>query len=194
MLRASKNVSDLIFSPGRMPQAEQGGQLVPVKIHGVSTLTSEDTARIAAHLIGTNKTAMEKLRSEGSCDISYSLPRQMRFRVNLFTQRGTCAIVMRVIPNTIPDLASLNLPTQLAECAGLRNGIVLVTGPTGSGKSSTLAAILNKINDEKAVHVVSIEDPIEFLHPHKKATSESCTATSRRFHWRCGRRCARRPR
>jgi twitching motility protein PilT len=170
MLRASKNVSDLIFSPGRLPQVEQGGQLVAVNIHGVSTLTAEDTARIAAHLIGSNKIAMEKLKSEGSCDISYSLPRQSRFRVNIFTQRGTCAIVMRVIPNSIPDLTSLGLPTQLADCANLKNGIVLVTGPTGSGKSSTLAAILNKINEDKAFHIVTIEDPIEFLHPHKKAT------------------------
>ena len=170
MLRASKNVSDLIFSPGRLPQVEQGGQLVPVKIHGVTTLTAEDTARIAAHLIGANKSAMEKLRNEGSCDISYSLPRQSRFRVNIFTQRGTCAIVMRVIPNTIPDLISLNLPSQLGDCAHLKNGIVLVTGPTGSGKSSTLAAILNKINQEKAYHIITIEDPIEFLHAHKTAT------------------------
>ncbi len=170
MLRAAKNVSDLIFSPGRLPQVEQGGQLVPVKIHGVTTLTPEDTARIAAHLIGNNKPAMEKLKADGSCDISYSLPRQSRFRVNIFTQRGTCAIVMRVIPNAIPDLAQLNLPPQLGDCANLKNGIVLVTGPTGSGKSSTLAAILNRINDDKAYHVVTIEDPIEFLHPHKKAT------------------------
>lgn len=170
MLRSAKNVSDLIFSPGRFPQVEQSGQLVPVKIAGLSTLTPEDTARIASHLIGGNKAAMEKLRSEGSCDISYSLPRVSRFRVNIFTQRGTCAIVMRVIPNTIPDFAALNLPPQLGECSGLKNGIVLVTGPTGSGKSSTLAAILNKINEEKAVHIVTIEDPIEFLHPHKKAT------------------------
>jgi twitching motility protein PilT len=170
MLRASKNVSDLIFSPGRLPQVEQGGQLIPVKMHGVSMLNAEDTARIAAHLIGANKTAMEKLRNEGSCDISYSLPRVSRFRVNIFTQRGTCAIVMRVIPNSIPDLASLNLPAQLAESAHLKNGIVLVTGPTGSGKSSTLAAILNKINEEKAYHVITIEDPIEFLHAHKAAT------------------------
>jgi len=170
MLRSAKNVSDLIFSPGRFPQVEQSGQLVPVKIAGLSTLTPEDTARIASHLIGGNKAAMEKLRSEGSCDISYSLPRVSRFRVNIFTQRGTCAIVMRVIPNTIPDFAALNLPPQLGECSGLKNGIVLVTGPTGSGKSSTLAAILNKINEEKAFHVVTIEDPIEFLHPHKKAT------------------------
>jgi twitching motility protein PilT len=170
MLRSAKNVSDLIFSPGRFPQVEQSGQLVPVKIAGLASLTPEDTARIASHLIGGNKAAMEKLRSEGSCDISYSLPRVSRFRVNIFTQRGTCAIVMRVIPNTIPDFAALNLPPQLGECSGLKNGIVLVTGPTGSGKSSTLAAILNKINEEKAFHIVTIEDPIEFLHPHKKAT------------------------
>jgi twitching motility protein PilT len=170
MLRSAKNVSDLIFSPGRFPQVEQNGQLVPVKIAGVPVLTPEDTARIASHLIGNNKAALEKLRGEGSCDISYSLPRQSRFRVNIFTQRGTCAIVMRVIPNTIPDFAALNLPPQLAEIATLKNGIVLVTGPTGSGKSSTLAAIIDRINGEKAYHIVTIEDPIEFLHPHKKST------------------------
>jgi len=170
MLRAAKNVSDLIFSPGRFPQVEQSGQLVPVKIAGLNVMTAEDTARIASHLIGANKSALEKLKAEGSCDISYSLPRVSRFRVNIFTQRGTCAIVMRVIPNSIPDFATLNLPPQLADCAGLKNGVVLVTGPTGSGKSSTLAAILNLINEEKAYHVVTIEDPIEFLHPHKKAT------------------------
>jgi twitching motility protein PilT len=170
MLRAAKSVSDLIFSPGRFPQVEQSGQLVPVKIAGLNVLTAEDTARIASHLIGGNKSALEKLKGEGSCDISYNLPRVSRFRVNIFTQRGTCAIVMRVIPNSIPDFATLNLPPQLADCANLKNGVVLVTGPTGSGKSSTLAAILNKINEEKAHHVVTIEDPIEFLHPHKKAT------------------------
>ncbi len=170
MLRSAKQVSDLIFSPGRFPQVEQNGQLVPVKIAGLSVLTPEDTARIASHLIGANKGAMEKLKVDGSCDISYSLPRVSRFRVNIFTQRGTCAIVMRVIPNSVPDFASLNLPPQLAETADLKNGIVLVTGPTGSGKSSTLAAILNKINDDKAYHIITIEDPIEFLHAHKKST------------------------
>jgi twitching motility protein PilT len=170
MLRSAKNVSDLIFSPGRLPQVEQTGQLVPVKIQGMEKLTPEDTARIAAHLIGNNKVAIEKLRTEGSCDISYSLPRMARFRVNVFTQRGTCAIVMRVIPNSIPGFDALGLPKQLMEIADLKNGIVLVTGPTGSGKSSTLAAILDRINDTKAYHVITIEDPIEFLHPHKKAT------------------------
>jgi twitching motility protein PilT len=170
MLRATKQVSDLIFSPGRLPQVEQSGLLVPVKIQGVPVLSAEDTARIAAHLIGTNKQAMEKLRADGSCDISYSLPRVARFRVNIFTQRGTCAIVMRVIPNTIPSFETLHLPPQLAEIVNLKNGVVLVTGPTGSGKSSTLAAILDKINEEKSYHIITIEDPIEFLHPHKKAT------------------------
>lgn len=170
MLRAVKNVSDLIFSPGRFPQVEQSGQLVEVRSAGLTQLRPEDTARIASHLIGANKIALDKLKNEGSCDISYSLPRVSRFRVNIFTQRGTCAIVMRVIPNSIPDFTTLNLPPQLGECAGLKNGVVLVTGPTGSGKSSTLAAILNKINEEKAFHIISIEDPIEFLHPHKKAT------------------------
>jgi twitching motility protein PilT len=170
MLRAVKNVSDLIFSPGRFPQVEQNGQLVEVKAAGLMQLKPEDTARIASHLIGGNKIAIEKLKSDGSCDISYSLPRVSRFRVNIFTQRGTCAIVMRVIPNSIPDFNALNLPETLADCANLKNGVVLVTGPTGSGKSSTLAAILNRINEEKAYHIISIEDPIEFLHPHKKAT------------------------
>jgi twitching motility protein PilT len=170
MLRMSKEVSDLIFSPGRPPQVELNGRLTPVKVEGLAMLTPEDTARIAADLIGKNKMALEKLRLEGSCDISYSLPRMSRFRVNIFTQRGTCAIVMRVIPNNIPDFDTFNLPPQLAKIAELKNGIVLVTGPTGSGKSSTLAAIINKINQEKPIHIVTIEDPIEFLHPHRTAT------------------------
>jgi twitching motility protein PilT len=114
--------------------------------------------------------AARKLEQDGSADFSYSLPQVARFRVNAFKQRGTYAIVMRVIPNVIPDFASLNLPEQLAAIVQLRNGIVLVTGPTGSGKSSTLAAIVNRINEEKAYHVLTIEDPIEFLHNHKKCT------------------------
>ncbi|MBI3933530.1 MAG: PilT/PilU family type 4a pilus ATPase [Acidobacteria bacterium] len=170
MLRVSPQVSDLIFSPGRPPQVELNSQLTPVKIEGLAMLRPEDTVRIATDLIGPNKMAFEKLRSEGSCDISYSLARLARFRVNIFTQRGSCAIVMRVIPTDIPDLATFNLPPQLGDITKLKNGIVLVTGPTGSGKSSTLAAIINLINLEQAIHIVTIEDPIEFLHPHKKAT------------------------
>jgi twitching motility protein PilT len=170
MLRAGSHVSDLIFSPGRLPQVEQSGQLVQVEIQGMAPLRPEDTANFADHLIGNNKVALEKLRSEGSCDISYSLPRQARFRVNIFTQRGSCAIVMRVIPYVIPSFSTLNLPPQLMEIVGLKNGIVLVTGPTGSGKSSTLAALIDKINEDKACHILTIEDPIEFLHAHKKST------------------------
>jgi twitching motility protein PilT len=143
---------------------------VPFKIRGVGLLTPDATAQIAADLIGKNALAWQKLKEEGSCDISYSLPKVARFRVNVFTQRGTCAIVMRVIPSSVPSFAELNLPPQLADAGNLHNGIVLVTGPTGSGKSSTLAAILNKINDEKAYHIITIEDPIEFLHLHKRGT------------------------
>jgi twitching motility protein PilT len=170
MVRAAVNTSDLIFSPGRAPQVEVNGQLTQLNLPGVGMLTAEDTARIAGDLIGHNAQAVQKLKEQGSCDISYSLPKISRFRVNIFTQRGSCAIVMRVIPSSVPDFKALNLPPQLAETAGLRNGIVLVTGPTGSGKSSTLAAVLNKINEEKAYHIITIEDPIEFLHSHKRAT------------------------
>jgi twitching motility protein PilT len=170
MIAANPKTSDLIFSPGRPPQAKANGQLAPIRIQGVGVLTPEDTAQIAADLIGKNAQALQKLKDEGSCDISYSLAKVSRFRVNIFTQRGTCAIVMRVIASSVPDFAALNLPPQLTEAANLRNGIVLVTGPTGSGKSSTLAAILNKINTEKAYHIITIEDPIEFLHTHKRAT------------------------
>jgi twitching motility protein PilT len=170
MLRAVKNTSDLIFSPGRAPQAETSGQLVQLKIPGVGILTAEHTARIAADLIGRNTHAVDQLKQEGSCDISYSLSQLARFRVNIFTQRGSCAIVMRVIASTVPDFNALNLPPQLAEASELGPGLVLVTGPTGSGKSSTLAAFVNKINEEKACHIITVEDPIEFLHSHKRAT------------------------
>jgi twitching motility protein PilT len=170
MLQVSKQVSDLIFSPGRAPQIEINGQLKEVNIAGVGKLLPQATQRIATDLIGQHEIVASKLEKEGSTDLSYSLPGVARFRVNVFRQRGTYAIVMRVIPQTIPDLASLNLPLHLGEIAELRNGIVLVTGPTGSGKSSTLAAVLNKINEEKAYHILTIEDPIEFLHRHKKST------------------------
>ena len=170
MLRTGTHVSDLIFSPGRPPQMEVNGQLVGVKIPGLDKLTPEHTACIAADLIGGYKAASQKLREDGSTDLSYSLPQVARFRVNIFTQRGSCAIVMRVIPDKIPDFATLNLPAVLEEVVNMKNGIVLVTGPTGSGKSSTLAAILDRINNQKAYHIVTIEDPIEFLHRHKKST------------------------
>src|ERR1700726_5039950 len=138
MLRASDKISDLIFSPGRPPQVQVYGQMIPVQVAGLTFLNADDTRHIAADLIGDNKQAMSTLREHGACDISYGLPGLARFRVNIFIQRGSCAVVMRVISTVIPDLASLGLPAHLADVARLRDGIVLVTGPAGSGKSSTL--------------------------------------------------------
>ena len=170
ILRANSQVSDLIFSPGRMPQVEVNGQLIGVQGAGLHPFTADDTRRIASDLIGENKQAIAILREQGFCDISYGLPGVARFRVNVFIQRGSCAVVMRVIATSIPALASLGLPPQLAEVASLRDGIVLVTGPRGSGKSSTLAALLDSVNQQQVCHIITIEDPIEFLHNHKRAT------------------------
>jgi twitching motility protein PilT len=170
MLDSGKGISDLIFSPGRPPQVEKQGSLVSVAIPHLPILRPEDTARIASDLVEGSAQAVKALKEQGACDLSYSLPERSRFRVNVFRQRGTFAIVMRVIATKIPTLADLKLPASLAETASLKNGIVLVTGPTGSGKSSTLAAIIDLINETRAEHILTIEDPIEFLHQHKKAT------------------------
>jgi twitching motility protein PilT len=170
MLDAGAGISDLIFSPGRPPQIEQHGELTPIVIPGLPMLQAEHTARVARELIGGSQQALRSLDEQGACDLSYAIPNCARFRVNVFRQRGTYAIVMRVISPTVPTLRDLGLPPGVAEIAALKNGIVLVTGPTGSGKSSTLAAILNVINETRAEHIITIEDPIEFLHGHKKAT------------------------
>ncbi len=170
MLKAQGHVSDLIFSPGRAPQIEVSGQLVELKYKGLECLTAQDTDYIARDLMGSNEHPIRKLEQDGSADLSYGISGVGRFRVNIFRQRGSCAIVMRVIPDRIAGFEELHLPPQLQEVVELRNGIVLVTGPTGSGKSSTLAAIIDKLNSDKAFHILTIEDPIEFLHRHKKAT------------------------
>lgn len=170
MLRAAEKISDLIFSPGRPPQVQVYGQMIPVQVPGLTVLSADDSRHIAADLIGDNKQAINTLREHGSCDISYGLPGLARFRVNVFIQRGSCAVVMRVIPTNVPDFASLRLPQQLSEVTKLRDGIVLVTGSAGSGKSSTLAVLLDAINREKYYHIITIEDPIEFLHNHKCST------------------------
>jgi twitching motility protein PilT len=170
MLRAEQKISDLIFSPGRPPQVQVYGQMIHVQVPGLSVLSADDTRHIAADLIADNKQAITTLREHGACDISFGLPGLARFRVNIFIQRGSCAVVMRVIPTEIPDFATLRLPQSLADITKLRDGIVLVTGPAGSGKSSTLAVLLDAINREKCYHIITVEDPIEFLHNHKCST------------------------
>jgi twitching motility protein PilT len=170
MLRAAEKISDLIFSPGRPPQVQVYGQMIPVQVPGLTVLSADDSRHIAADLIGDNKQAINTLREHGSCDISYGLPGLARFRVNVFIQRGSCAVVMRVIPTNVPDFSALRLPQQLSEITKLRDGIFLVTGSAGSGKSSTLAVLLDAINREKYYHIITIEDPIEFLHNHKCST------------------------
>ncbi|SRR6266542_4317244 len=170
MLAVSDKVSDLIFSPGRPPQVELTGNLQGVHVPGLEKLTPAHTAGIAKLILANQETALESLDKTGSADVSFSAPGDCRFRVNIFKQRGTYAIVMRAIPAKPPQFKDLNLPERLKLIADIKNGIVLVTGPTGSGKSSTLAAIIDLINETKSYHIVTIEDPIEFLHRHKNST------------------------
>ncbi len=170
MLDYSPGISDLNLSVGRPPQVEVDGQLKTVPYAGLERLMPYHTELIAMRLMAGKRDLADKLVKTGSADLSYSLAKRTRFRVNVFAQRGTYSIVLRVIPNRVPTVEELGIPTQLNEIANERNGIVLVTGPTGSGKSTTLAAIINKINQEKAVHIITIEDPIEYLHPHSMST------------------------
>jgi twitching motility protein PilT len=170
MLDSNKGISDLIFSPGRPPQVEKFGELVSVPVAEMPVFKPEDTAAIARDLINNNETYLRALMDQGASDLSYMLPERCRFRVNVFKQRGTFAIVMRVIASKIPSLQELGLPPAMADLATLKNGIVLVTGPTGSGKSSTLAAVIDMINETRADHILTIEDPVEFMHTHKKGT------------------------
>jgi len=170
MLLVSDKISDLNFSVGQHPQVEINGKLTPVQPLGMQKLSPYQTEIIALTLLHGHPDAAERLARTGTADLSYSLPSRARFRVNIFQQRGVYSIVMRVIPTDIPTLKSLGLPAHLSEIAELRNGIVLVTGPTGSGKSSTQAALIDIVNENKHYHVVTIEDPIEYLHSHKNST------------------------
>ena len=170
MLAAGDKVSDLIFSPGRPPQVELAGDLQGVSIPGLEKLLPPQIKAIADLMLTDNAQGIETLEKKGSADISYSVYGLCRFRVNIFRQRGTYAIVMRVIPTAPPNWQDLNLPVAVRNVSELKNGLVLVTGPTGSGKSTTLAAIIDLINTTKKYHVVTIEDPIEFIHEHKLGT------------------------
>jgi twitching motility protein PilT len=170
MLEVAPGISDLNLSVGKPPQVEVEGQLRGVPFAGIERLSPYHTELVAMRLLRGNKDLTEKLLRSGSVDLSYSLAQKTRFRVNIFAQRGSFSVVLRVIPNRIPTVEELGLPAQINEIAQDRTGIVLVTGPTGSGKSTTLAAIINKMNREKSIHIITIEDPIEYLYPSLKAT------------------------
>ena len=171
MLETHDGISDLNFTVGRPFQVEAFGQLMPASIQPpLRGLSPYQTEQIAMHLIGGDVRLMRDLLQRGACDCSYALDDRARFRVNIFKQRGNFAIVMRKMQKEMPSIASLGLQPIFHEMCREKNGLILVTGATGSGKTTTLSAMLNEINERQAVHVVTLEDPIEFVHEHKKAT------------------------
>ena len=171
MLDSHKGVSDLNITADKPFQVESSGELVKVDVDPpVDTLTPFQTETLALNLINSSRRLTGDLLRTGSCDQSYSLGQKARFRVNIFTQRGHYTIILRRLSTDIPSLAQLNLPPVFAEIAKEKTGLVLVTGATGSGKSTTLAALLNEFNETKSIHIVTLEDPVEFVHPQKKAT------------------------
>src|SRR5438552_3337663 len=171
MLHTHPGISDLNFSAGHPPQVESFGELKPALIDPpIDILTPFQTERIALALMQGDRRLMYDYLSGGSCDLSYSLSDEARFRVNIFRQRGNFAVVLRRLEATVPTLETLHLPGIFREIVKEKTGLVLVTGATGSGKTTTLAAMLNEINATKAVHIVTLEDPIEFVHPFLKGT------------------------
>jgi twitching motility protein PilT len=171
MLQEYDNLSDLNFTVGRPLQVESAGELMPVPIDpAIDNLTPFQTEIFALNLIDLDKRLTHALLNEGYCDLSYQLPGKARFRVNIFSQRGNSSIVMRKLENKIPTINALGLPDTFYKIAQEKNGLVLVTGTTGSGKTTSLAAMLNVINEAESVHIITLEDPVEYLHTHKKAT------------------------
>ena len=171
ILDENPKASDINFTVGKPPQVEVDGLLKPACLDlGIEKLTPFHTETIALNLVGSDRRGIQHLLTMGSCDISYHLPGRARFRVNIFSQRGTYSIAMRQLPTKIPSLDELALPKVLKQIADEKYGMVFVTGATGSGKSTTLASILNEINNRYPYHVVTLEDPVEFVHPQLKAT------------------------
>ena len=171
MLDSHENISDLNITVGKPLQVESAGQLLPVETEpAFPDLTPFQTEIFALNLIGHDRRLTDHLINHGSCDLSYELPGKARFRVNIFSQRGNYSIVMRKMESRIPTIKDFNLPEAFDRIAREKNGIVLVTGATGSGKSTSLAAVLNEINNTQSVHIVTLEDPVEFSHPHRTAT------------------------
>ena len=170
MLEAFGNISDLNITVGKACQVESSGQLMAVPIDPpIEKLTPFQAEILALNLVNSDRRLTEILISQGSCDCSYFLVGKARFRVNIFSQRGNYTVVLIKL-ETIPSIDDLKLPPQFAKAAEEKNGLILVTGSTGSGKSTTLAALLNKMNEEKSIHIITLEDPVEFVHPHKKST------------------------
>ncbi len=171
MLESHPDVSDLLFTVDRPLQVESEGELKPVEIDPpIGKLTPFQTEMVALNLIGDNQWHLEDLLRHGSCDAAYTLSEQARFRISVFSQRGNYSIVLRKLNTRIPTIEELNLPPILKEIPKERMGLVLVTGPTGSGKTTTLAALLGELNKQRPVHVITLEDPIEYIHTHDKAT------------------------
>ncbi len=171
MLDSHDNVSDLNITVGKPFQVETSGDLAVVDLEPkFNEITPFQSEIFALNLINQSRRLTETLLLEGSCDSSYELPGKARFRVNIFSQRGNYSIVLRKLSPKIPTCQELGLPDAFLEMSKEKNGFILVTGATGSGKSTSLAAILNDINDVRSVHIVTLEDPVEYDHPHKKAT------------------------
>src|SRR2546430_4639148 len=171
LLDFNKDVSDIIFTVDRPPQVEVAGQLIAVPTQPpMPKLTPFQTEMIALNLIARNQRLIDELLRAGACDSSYTLGEKARFRINIFSQRGNYSIVLRKLNAQIPNITDLNLPEVILQSAKEKTGLVLVTGATGSGKSTTLAAVLNEINKSKAIHIITLEDPVEFVHTHNKAT------------------------
>ncbi|MEY2559236.1 MAG: twitching motility protein PilT [Verrucomicrobiota bacterium] len=170
MISSSEGISDLLFAVGRPPIVEEHGVLEEFPIETpTGVLESAQIEQIATHLMGGDERLAKEFETYGSCDCSYALPGLARFRVNIFKQNGQQAIVMRKLQTEIPTLDQLGLPPIFKEMVREKNGIIFVTGATGSGKTTTLAAMLNELNATQKIHILTLEDPIEFLHPHQKA-------------------------
>ncbi len=172
MLEAGgRGTSDLLFVTGQPPQVEIDGELTPVEIPGLMpVLRAEQTRHFAETMMGDNARLLKDFQENGSCDTSYEVAGAARFRVNIFRQIGRHAIVMRKLSTKIPSFTDLNLPPVFGQMIREKNGIIFCTGATGSGKTTTLAAMLNEINQTSRMHVVTLEDPVEFMHPQCRAT------------------------
>ena len=171
MLARHERVSDLNITVGKTLQVESDGVLVPVEVEPpITELTPFQTEVFALNLIRGNRRLLHDLVSKGSCDLSYSLDDKVRFRVNVFTQKGYFTTVLRKLETKIPSIDNFHFPEAFKKMATEVNGLILFTGATGTGKTTSMAAILNRINEERAVHIVTLEDPVEYVHPHKKAT------------------------